>query len=285
MRKNNDLVTLILVSYHSNETLKKFLKQISNKYKIIITENALDKTLKCYIKDNYKNIKVLIPDKNLGNGGGINFALENVKTKYALYFDLDIELNELSINKLIDKAESISGWGIMAPNLINYNYNSNHFISNDLTKNISKMKFVEGCALLFNLNKLKKIGFFDTKIFLYYEENDLFLRCLKNNLDILLCKDIFIKHIGNSSTDKIHELEIELNRNWHYMWSKFYYYKKNYSYLEGLKKTASQFIKAILKLFFFYLINKKKSLIYKNRVLGLINSYLNKPSWRRPKIK
>lgn len=147
------------------------------------------------------------------------------------------------------------------------------------------MKFVEGCALLFNLGKLKEYGFFDNKIFLYYEEDDLFFKCHKNNLNIILCKNIFIKHFGNSSVDKKYRFEIELNRNWHYMWSKFYYYKKNYSYMKGLKETLGHFVRSIFKLSFFYLLNKKKFLIYQNRASGLINSYINKPSWKRPNIK
>ena len=67
--KPNELVTLVLVSYHSEKNLNKFLKQISNNYEIIITENSLNKCLKKEIEENYHNVKVLIPKKNLGNGG------------------------------------------------------------------------------------------------------------------------------------------------------------------------------------------------------------------------
>lgn len=285
MIETNELVTIILVSYYSNKNLHKILKQIPKKYKIIITENSLNLSLKKNIEYDYKNVKILIPNTNLGNGGGVNFALEKVTTKYALYLDIDIELMNDSIDELIQTAEKQKDWAILAPNLKNYNYNSNHFIKRDKQNNFSKMRFVEGCALLLNFEKLKKYGFYDDKIFLYYEEDDLFFKYQKYNLDIILCENIFIRHLGNSSTDKEFKLEIELNRNWHYMWSKFYYYKKNFSYLRGLKETFAHFIKSIIKLIVFYPINKKKFLIYKNRALGLINSYLNKPSWRRPNLK
>ena len=159
------------------------------------------------------------------------------------------------------------------------------YLKKNTSKETSRMNFIEGCALLFNMKELDTIGFYDEKIFLYFEENDLFFRCLKNNKNILLCQNVYIEHLGNASVDTKYNLEIELNRNWHYMWSKFYYYKKNYSYLRGLKETINQFIKANIKLIFYYFINKKKFLIYKNRVSGLFNSYLNKNSWRRPFIK
>ena len=82
-----------------------------------------------------------------------------------------------------------------------------------------------------------------------------------------------------------YKYQIELNRNWHYMWSKFYYFKKNYSYLRGLKETISHLIKALIKIPLFYIFNRNKFLIYKNRAMGLLNSYLNKPSSKRPNIK
>ena len=281
----NELVTVILVSYFSNKNLKKILKQIPNKYSVIITENSLNINLKNEIVNDYKNVEILIPNTNLGNGGGINYALEKVRTKYALYLDIDIELMIDSIDELIKIAEKQKDWAILAPNLKNYTYNSDYFIKKDFKHNLSKMRFVEGCALFFNFQELKRYGFYDDKIFLYYEEDDLFFKYQKHNLDTILCENIYIKHKGNSSTDEEFKLEIELNRNWHYMWSKFYYYKKNFSYLRGIKETLGHFIKSIIKLIFFYPINKYKFLIYKNRALGLINSYLDKPSWKRPNLK
>ena len=285
MIEANELVTVILVTYYSNKNLRKILKQIPNKYKIIVTENSLDINLKSEIENDYKNIEILIPNTNLGNGGGVNYALKKVRTKYALYLDIDIELTDDLIDKLINIAEYQKDWAILAPNLKNYNYNSNNFIKRDLENNLSRMRFVEGCALFLNFEKLKKYGFYDEKIFLYYEEDDLFFKYHKNNLDIILCENVYLNHQGNSSTDIEFKFEIELNRNWHYMWSKFYYYKKNFSYFRGMKETFGHFIKSVIKLSFFYPINKNKFLIYKNRALGLINSYLKKPSRRRPNLK
>ena len=128
MIENNELVTIILVSYYSNKNLHKILKQIPKEYKIIITENSLNLNLKRKIEYDYKNVKILIPNTNLGNGGGVNFALEKVTTKYALYLDIDIELMHDSIDELIQAAEKQKDWAILAPNLKDYNYNSNHLL-------------------------------------------------------------------------------------------------------------------------------------------------------------
>ena len=38
----------------------------------------------------FKNVRIIIPKKNLGNGGGINLGLSLVKTEYSLYLDADV---------------------------------------------------------------------------------------------------------------------------------------------------------------------------------------------------
>ena len=285
MKEYNELLTICMVSFHSDEIIKKTLKIIPIKYKVIVTDNAISHNLKSDLEKSFENVKVIVPASNLGNGGGINFALNKITTKYALYLDIDTELEINTIDKLIVIATFENNWGIIAPNLKSFNYTNDCYLKKNLSQETSQMKFVEGCALLFNMSVLNEIDFYDEKIFLYFEENDLFFRCLKNNKKILLCNNIYIKHFGNSSIDNKYNMEIELNRNWHYMWSKFYYYKKNYSYMRGIKETIYQFIKAILKLFFYYFLNKKKFMIYKNRAAGLYDSYLQKKSWTRPNIK
>ena len=285
MKKFNELLTICMVSFHSDKIIKKILKTIPLKYKVIVTDNAISKDLKDNLENSFENVEVITPTFNLGNGGGANYALKKINTKYALYLDVDTILEEDTIDKLIKIANSENSWGIIAPNLKNFNYKENCYLKKNTSKETSRMNFIEGCALLFNMKELDAIGFYDEKIFLYFEENDLFFKCLKNNKNLLLCQNVYIEHLGNASVDTKYNLEIELNRNWHYMWSKFYYYKKNYSYLRGIRETIIQFIKAIIKLSFYYFINKNKFLIYKNRFSGLFNSYTNRSSWKRPDIK
>jgi hypothetical protein len=76
---------------------------------------------------------------------------------------------------------------------------------------------------------------------------------------------------------------MEKSRNWHWMWSKFYYNKKYYGYFKALIITLPNFIKSGFK-FLFYLIlnNKKKKIIYCMRFKGLLNSYFLSKSFYRP---
>jgi hypothetical protein len=78
---------------------------------------------------------------------------------------------------------------------------------------------------------------------------------------------------------------MELSRNWHWMWSSFYYHKKHYGYINSFLKNFSKINIIFIKFIFYLLIFQKfKSDIYKHRVLGIINSVLLKKSWYRPNL-
>ena len=63
------------------------------------------------------------------------------------------------------------------------------------------------------------------------------------------------------------------------MWSSFYFYKKNYSYLFALRKLLGKFLRSFFKMVFYSIIIQKKNRSkYLHRFLGLFNSILGKPS-------
>lgn len=278
-------LTIILVSFFSDNRIKYLLNKIHNYTKIVIIENSLSKKFKENIEKNYKNTKVIIPKKNLGNGGGINFAIKNIKTKFALYLDIDVKISQSIIYKLYKAGIKNKDWAIISPNLKGKKYKKESFINNASSKEIKEMNFVEGCALLFHLPTIKKLGMYDENFFLYYEENDLFYRCLEDKKKILLLNKVYIEHKNNTGSDKEYEEDIKYIRDWHLMWSKFYYYKKNFSFIRGIFETYKSFISAFLKTIYFYSINNEKYKKYFNRFSGLLNSYMGIKSWKRANIK
>ena len=79
------------------------------------------------------------------------------------------------------------------------------------------------------------------------------------------------------------EFQIELCRNWHWMWSLYYYNFKHFGLLAAYKITFYKFISSLIKMLLSILLGKKKKyLIHKYRMLGLINAYKGKASWFRP---
>ena len=107
----------------------------------------------------------------------------------------------------------------------------------------------------------------------------------KKNEKIYIINNSIIDHIGASSSNFNQNKEIEYLRNWHWMWSKFYFNKKHYGYAIAVLKIFKNLISAKIK-FFYYLItlNTFKRKIYQMRLLGLISSMIGKNSYYRPKI-
>ena len=279
------MLTVIIVTFHSAKIIQRVLNAIDKDIKVIVIENSQDEKLKSILESKYKNVKVIIPKTNLGNGGGINLGFKNVSTKYSLYLDADTVPQKDMIEVLMNKTSEIKNFSILAPKVIDHFYDENLYIKKDKLSKCHKMNFITGCALLFNMTTLKKIGYFDENIFLYYEEHDLYFRCLKAGLDIYLIDEAKILHDGASGTDKQYDKEIRYNRNWHYCWSKFYYFRKNFNYIYGLKKTFPNLIKA-LRLYFFNILkgNKIDSQNHKAEIQGLFASYFFKKSSRRPVV-
>ena len=280
-------ITIVMVSFFSKNLIEKPINSIDQNIKIIVIENSNSKECKDFLESKYKNVRVVMSEKNLGNGAGINLGLKLVKTKYAFYLDIDTEFYQGTIEKLLHVSEQLEQFTILAPFVEKYEYKKNHFLRFDEEKGnkLKSMRFVPGCALLFNLIELSKIGFYDENFFLFFEENDIYMRCLKKDHKIFMLTDAIISHTGATSVDQKYRLELELDRNWHYMWSKFYFYKKHFNFLTAYIRTAHHFFSALMKLCFFRFINYRRYLKYKNRASGLLNSYLGNKSWKRPSIK
>ena len=114
---------------------------------------------------------------------------------------------------------------------------------------------------------------------------DLCKRVKNNKKKIYLDKKIIVYHEGGSSHNENINYEMELSRNWHWMWSKFYFNKKHYGYFYSLFYVSGNLFSSLIKIIFYSLmLKKKKRKIYTQRMSGLINSILGKKSWYRPNI-
>ena len=145
--------------------------------------------------------------------------------------------------------------------------------------------------MLLNLKKIneietfKNLNYFDENFFMYLENDDLCKRLITFNQNIVIVPKSKIKHLGAQAVNPDYAHEVELSRNWHWIWSKFYYNKKHYGFLISLLIGFPNFLSANLKFLFYLFLNKnKKKQIYLQRVLGFINAVAGKRSSYRPNI-
>ena len=73
------------------------------------------------------------------------------------------------------------------------------------------------------------------KIFFYiFEEIDLCREITNRKGEIYIDPKIKVFHEGGKSVDQAYNFEIEKNRNWHWMWSTFYYHRKYNNFMYAL---------------------------------------------------
>ena len=283
-------LSVIIVSYKSEYVIENCINSIDNEIEIIVIDNSNNDILKKKIETKYKNVKCILSEKNLGMGAGNNLGIKNVNKDFVLILNPDVTLESNSISEICIGSEKIDNFGIIAP-LSNKDQYPNYILKKghnfDPVKPF-KVKSVDGYAMILNLKKLKKIdnfNFFDENFFLYLENEDLCKRLIENDENIYVIPKSKINHLGGKAVDPKYKNEIEYLRNWHWMWSKFYFNKKHYGYAIAVLKIFKNLMSAKIK-FFYYLItlNTFKRKIYQMRLLGLISSMIGKNSYYRPKL-
>ena len=299
--KNLKNLTAIVVTYKTpKKIISNCIKSIDKNVKILIVENSKKFENYNYLKKKFPNIKIVCSGKNLGYGKGNNFGLKLVKTDYAFILNPDIVCGKkffINLSKIFTQKINFHILGcqylkdkvFLPAGFFNKNLNyefKEKFHKNEINS-LTKVEWVTGCSMLINLKKFKKRDIFDENFFLYFEEFDLCKSIIDNGGIIFTAKDLKVHHLGfksslgRSSNEKYNAINI---KDWHWMWSSFYFYKKNYSYFYAIRKLSGKFIKSFLKFIYFSLIFQiEKKNKYKFRFLGLFNSFLNKPSHYRGK--
>lgn len=276
-------ITVVIASFHSSEKILKCLNSIDQNIKVIVIENSNDQNLKKKIVSDYKNVEVILSESNLGYGCANNLGLLKVKTNYALIINPDVILKKNAITNFFITIQKIPNFGIIAPISKNEKYqNFNLKLDNQL----KEVENVKGFAMFLNMKSIKEVGFFDTNFFIYFEEIDLCKRLRSKNIKIYIDPTIETNHLGGASHNDRLNTQMELSRNWHWMWSSFYFHKKHYGYVSAFLKILPKFFSSVIKfLFYSMMFNTLKKNIYRCRLQGIINSLLLKKSSYRPKIQ
>ncbi len=276
-------ITFIIVTFKSEKIVYECINSLPKNSKIILIENSKNIKLKKEIEAKYDNIEIII-NENIGMGASNNIGIKKSKTKYAFIINPDVKFNNDTLQKIFEASESIDDFAILSPINSDLNY-PNYKISSDnknINNNIISVDYVDGFSMLINKEKFKEEVFFDENFFLYLENTDLCLRTKKKGQNIYIIKNSILDHLGASSSDKLFSKENEYLRNWHWMWSKFYFNKKYYGYLNALSKVILNLLSAMFKyVFYLILFNSHKKKIYLMRIYGLYNSMIGKKSWFR----
>jgi len=277
-------VSIVIISHKSKKRVISLINEISHDFKIIIIENSLDKSIESELPKQSKNIQIIFSENN-GYGSAINLARKHIVTKYFFVLNPDIlKVNDQLINTFCDAAKELKdNFGALGPRFEKVSEKS-HKQSN-INEKYGQIESISGSAMFFCCEIFDRNRGFDENFFLYFEETDYCFRSNKNDYKIYQINSQRVYHDIGTSVETESENEANELKNlyiWHFIWSKFYYCKKRYSFPIAL----IIFIPIILRILFRITLasisnNTNKKEKYLIRLNGLTASIRGIQSYKR----
>jgi len=274
--KNNPLfkdITVLIVTHNAENVLNNFLKSLNPEFKLVIVDNAsTDNTRKIIKQYKTAKFKIILNEVGVGFGSGSNLGIKCINTKFTLLINPDTTINLDAVKKLYQSAKLYKNAAILSP-LHRNSKNEIHIPSRQFFFNKNRdrltienfkgdtsVEHLSGAVMLFNNEKIKKIGLFDENFFLYFEDDDLCIRTKKAGFENILVFDAVIDHIAGGSIGP---------PNFKNQWEKFsnmsfsrcYIEKKYFGKLRAFKISTLIILKSILKFIGHILIFKIKKLL------------------------
>ena len=266
----NSKLTIIITTFDSSSVIISCLEKIDfQKYKVVVVDNnSKDKTV-LLIRQNFPLVEIIVNKKNIGYGRANNIALRNINTDYALILNPDAFIFPVDIEKIINNMGQKQEIAMAGPLLLNhYPYQEQDaqkelavVKNNTIEINVDfiSVKYIIGAIMFLKMSIFHKIGFFDEKIFLYYEDDEISHRTIKSGYKIAIFPEIFAYHIGSASSGK--NLRSLYKRFWHRALSKFYWKEKQKGRDQALISALKMSFSFFIRMFFYAMIaNKTKSI-------------------------
>ena len=287
MSKIYEDITIITVLYDSSNIVIDHFKSLKN-FKIIVVDNGKNEKILKKL-ENFNNLNIVTKSANLGYGRAINFAFENIKSKYILVLSPDLVISENSINNLYNSIIKYSNAGLVAPvtkpDKDFYGLFPEKSSKGEISHNEIKCRYLldktelegeicvdvaKGCALLLNSKYFEEIGKFDERYFLFWEELDLCRRLNRKKYSVIIDPNSTAFHKqGRSSKINIKNFMV---KTFHSEYSPLIYF--------NVQKLSFFLIKKLIKCFYRFfayllILNLKKSLIYFVRFYAHVKYFLD----------
>lgn len=240
-----DLV-ISIVTYNSDltyvENLSKFLESIKKiKIKTVIADNL--STLSYYNKLLNLKSDVISTGKNYGYGKANNLVnIISPNSKYFLVLNPDIKMKPEVIYEIYDFMEKNNNYGLVGPvlkstnknyyNIFRENFNFFNMLKRwlfkiddtfekkkfyILTKNyntVIDVKYISGSFMFFRRDIFNKLGGFNNKFFMYFEDIEICDYIRTKNFNIGVIKLAEVEHLRNRTSYKNFKLFISHFISW-----------------------------------------------------------------------
>ena len=222
--KTTPKIFVVVLNYNGLATLSGCLSSIfqsdyDNFEVVVVDNNSKDGSLE-KARQQFSRAHFIKNSANVGfsqgNNVGIRFALEKFADA-VLILNNDALLEKNTLSSLVSCAKNNPRAGIISPIIMNSNNEAIWFAggiilwdkmkTSHLFQNASDQpyasEYLSGCAMLIKKEVFKKIGLFDQRYFLYYEDTDFSVRASRSGFDLLLTPRARVTHLEQSETTNV----------------------------------------------------------------------------------
>jgi N-acetylglucosaminyl-diphospho-decaprenol L-rhamnosyltransferase len=232
-------VSVLIISYNTRDLTLACIQSVIDQtklvsYEIIVVDNQSKDDSAAAIAEKYPQVKLIVPEQNLGFAGGNNLAATQAQGDYLLLLNPDTVILDGAVDKVVafarahPEAGAVGGrtyfgdmtlnpnschgaptpWSLlcMGTGLSSLFRRSSLFDPESLGKwernTVREVDAITGCFLLIGRPLWTKLGGFDLDFFMYSEDTDLSLRVWREGRSCLICPEARLIHYGGQS-DKV----------------------------------------------------------------------------------
>ena len=251
---NTKKITVSIVTYNSADEIDILMKSLQSsslfdKMTVFVVDNASKDNTVRIIKEEYPWVRVIESKENLGFGAGHNLVINNIQSDFHLIVNPDISVSENAIKDSIQYLQEHTDISVLTPYVMNVDGTQQYLpkknpsmkymiggmfeskfkfckklreeytLQNKKVTNPIDVEFCTGAFMVTRTASLHKVGGFDERYFLHFEDADL-TRELRKVGRAVYNPDIKVTH-------KWHRENKKINKSfWVALKSMFIYMKK-----------------------------------------------------------
>ena len=233
-------IAVVILNWNGQQWLEKFLPIViekSSMANIYIADNASTDNSVNFIGDNFPSVKIIQNQLNEGYAKGYNDALKDLKEKYFVLLNSDIEVTDNWIEPIINLMEENSNISACQPKILDYN-NKNSFeyagasggyidnlgypftrgrifdsieSDNNQYDDVKEIFWASGACLFVRAEHFNEVNGFDNDFFAHQEEIDLCWRLKIKGYQVMVHPHSVVYHVGGGTLNDSSPFKTYLN--------------------------------------------------------------------------
>ena len=233
-------IAVVILNWNGQQWLEKFLPTViekSSMANIYIADNASTDDSISLIENNFPSVKIIQNQLNEGYAKGYNDALKDLKEKYFVLLNSDIEVTNNWIEPIINLMEENPNISACQPKILDYN-NKDSFeyagasggyidnlgypftrgrifdsieSDNNQYDDVKEIFWASGACFFVRADHFNEVNGFDNNFFAHQEEIDLCWRLKIKGYQIMVHPRSVVYHVGGGTLDDSSPFKTYLN--------------------------------------------------------------------------